>query len=96
MNFKKRIDDTLQEIHEAGPYKNECIITTPHRVEIKVHDGSEVLNFCANSYVGLADNKEVIAATHQVLDEYGFGLASVRFTCGTQDLHKKLEKGVRI
>ncbi|MEE4217435.1 MAG: aminotransferase class I/II-fold pyridoxal phosphate-dependent enzyme, partial [Xanthomonadales bacterium] len=91
MTFKNRIEDTLEEIREAGLYKTERIITTPQNVEIRVQDGSEVLNFCANNYLGLADNKEVIAAAHQALDEYGFGLASVRFICGTQDLHKKLE-----
>lgn len=94
MNFKNRLQETLEEIREAGLYKTERIITTPQSVEIKVQDGSEVLNFCANNYLGLADNEEVIAAAHQALDEYGFGLASVRFICGTQDLHKKLEKTI--
>ncbi len=94
MNFKNRLQETLEEIREAGLYKTERIITTPQNVEIKVQDGSEVLNFCANNYLGLADNKEVIAAAHQALDEHGFGLASVRFICGTQDLHKKLEKTI--
>ncbi|MFC1689543.1 glycine C-acetyltransferase [Pseudomonadota bacterium] len=94
MTLKNRLEDTLQEIREAGLYKTERIITTPQNVEIKVQDGSEVLNFCANNYLGLADNKEVIAAAHQALDEYGFGLASVRFICGTQDLHKKLEETI--
>ena len=94
MTFKNRIEDTLEEIRDAGLYKTERIITTPQNVEIKVQGGSEVLNFCANNYLGLADNKEVIAAAHQALDEYGFGLASVRFICGTQDLHKKLEKTI--
>jgi glycine C-acetyltransferase len=94
MTFKNRLEDTLQEIRDAGLYKTERIITTPQNVEIKVRDGSEVLNFCANNYLGLADNDEVIAAAHKALDEYGFGLASVRFICGTQDLHKKLEKTI--
>ena len=71
--------------------KTERIITTPQRVAIKVGDGAEVLNFCANNYLGLADNPEVIAAAHKALDDHGFGLASVRFICGTQDLHKQLE-----
>ena len=82
----------LEEIRAAGLYKTERIITTPQNVEIKVQSGEEVLNFCANNYLGLADNPEVIAAAHKALDEYGFGLASVRFICGTQDLHKQLEK----
>jgi len=85
------LDATLEEIRDAGLFKTERIITTPQSVEIKVQSGGEVLNFCANNYLGLADNPEVIAAAHGALDEHGFGLASVRFICGTQDLHKQLE-----
>ena len=94
MTFKNRIEDTLNEIRDAGLYKTERIITTPQSVEIKVQEGAEVLNFCANNYLGLADNPDVIAAAHKALDDHGFGLASVRFICGTQDLHKKLEKTI--
>ena len=94
MNTLERIKTTLDEIRAAGLYKEERIITTPQSVEIRVQDGSEVLNFCANNYLGLADNPEVIAAAHQALDDHGFGLASVRFICGTQDLHKKLEQTI--
>ena len=94
MTFKTRIEDTLQEIRDAGLYKTERVITTPQSVEIKVNEGAEVLNFCANNYLGLADNPEVIAAAHEALDDHGFGLASVRFICGTQDLHKKLEQTI--
>jgi glycine C-acetyltransferase len=94
MSTLERYQDTLEEIREAGLYKNERVITTPQRVEIKVQDGSEVLNFCANNYLGLADNPEVIAAAHKALDDHGFGLASVRFICGTQDLHKQLEQTI--
>lgn len=94
MSNEERYRQTLAEIREAGLYKNERIITTPQSVEIKVQDGSEVLNFCANNYLGLADNAEVIAAAHQALDDHGFGLASVRFICGTQDLHKQLEHAI--
>jgi glycine C-acetyltransferase len=90
----ERLNVTLEEIREAGLYKTERVITTPQNVEIKVQSGEEVLNFCANNYLGLADNPEVIAAAHKALDEYGFGLASVRFICGTQDLHKQLEKTI--
>lgn len=86
-----RLKDTLQEIRDAGLYKTERVITTPQSVEIKVQSGTEVLNFCANNYLGLADHPDVIDAAHAALDEYGFGLASVRFICGTQDLHKQLE-----
>lgn len=85
------IETTLEQIRDAGLYKTERVITTPQSVEIKVHGGDQVLNFCANNYLGLADNPEVIAAAHAALDEHGFGLASVRFICGTQDLHKTLE-----
>ncbi|MEE4174703.1 MAG: glycine C-acetyltransferase [Xanthomonadales bacterium] len=89
-----RLRDTLEEIREAGLYKEERIITSPQRAEIDVAtngDTREVLNFCANNYLGLADHPDIIAAAHQALDDHGFGLASVRFICGTQDLHKELE-----
>jgi len=89
-----RLSTTLDEIRDAGLYKTERVITTPQNVEIKVQGGEEVLNFCANNYLGLADNPEVIAAAHKALDDHGFGLASVRFICGTQDLHKQLEKTI--
>jgi len=89
-----RLSVTLDEIREAGLYKTERVITTPQSVEIKVQSGEEVLNFCANNYLGLANNPEVIAAAHKALDDHGFGLASVRFICGTQDLHKQLEKTI--
>jgi len=94
MNVTDRIQTTLEEIRAAGLYKEERIITTPQGVEIKVRDGSEVLNFCANNYLGLADHPDVVAAAHRALDDHGFGLASVRFICGTQDLHKKLEETI--
>ena len=89
-----RLTETLEEIRAAGLYKTERVITTPQSVEIKVQGGEEVLNFCANNYLGLADNPEVIAAAHKALDDHGFGLASVRFICGTQDLHKQLERTI--
>ena len=94
METRQRIQQTLEEIRAAGLYKSERVITTPQRVKIQVTDGSEVLNFCANNYLGLADNPDVIAAAHKALDDHGFGLASVRFICGTQDLHKQLEQTV--
>jgi glycine C-acetyltransferase len=86
-----RLRHTLAEIESEGLYKNERVITSPQRVEIVVESGEEVLNFCANNYLGLADHPDIIEAAHAALDQYGFGLASVRFICGTQDLHKRLE-----
>ncbi len=94
MSTLERIQNTLTEIRQAGLYKQERVITSPQSVEIRVQDGGKVVNFCANNYLGLADNPEVIAAAHKALDEYGFGLASVRFICGTQDLHKQLEQTI--
>jgi glycine C-acetyltransferase len=88
------LTETLEEIRAAGLYKDERVITSPQSVEIRVEDGSEVLNFCANNYLGLADDPQVIAAAHKALDDHGFGLASVRFICGTQDLHKQLERSI--
>ena len=85
------VSQTLSEIREAGLYKSEREITTPQRARINVSDGSTVLNMCANNYLGLADHPEVIAAAHEALDEWGYGLASVRFICGTQTVHKQLE-----
>ena len=82
---------TLTNIEAEGLYKNERVITTPQRVKISTDSGNEVLNFCANNYLGLADHPDIIAAAKAGLDDYGYGLASVRFICGTQELHKKLE-----
>jgi len=94
MKSSKRFQQTLEEIRSAGLYKQERVITTPQGVAIRVQDGREVLNFCANNYLGLADHPDVIAAAHRALDDHGFGLASVRFICGTQDLHKELEAAI--
>ena len=87
----QRLQQGLDEIRAAGLYKEERVITTPQNVEIEVQDGTRVLNFCANNYLGLANHPDLIAAAKQALDDHGFGLASVRFICGTQDLHKQLE-----
>jgi glycine C-acetyltransferase len=86
-----RLEAELDSIREQGLYKTERIITTPQSSAIRTADGREVLNFCANNYLGLADHPDVIAAAKEALDTHGFGLASVRFICGTQDLHKTLE-----
>lgn len=88
------MEAVLAEIRAAGLYKEERVITTPQRVRIAVQGGKEVLNFCANNYLGLADHPELIKAAQKALQEHGFGLASVRFICGTQDLHKKLERTI--
>jgi glycine C-acetyltransferase len=88
---RERISAELDSIREQGLYKTERVIATPQSAAIKTADGREVLNFCANNYLGLADNPEVIKAAKDALDTHGFGLASVRFICGTQDLHKQLE-----
>jgi glycine C-acetyltransferase len=90
----KRYQDTLEKIKAAGLYKPERIITSPQGVEIRVQGGASVLNFCANNYLGLADHPEVISAARQALSDHGFGMASVRFICGTQDLHKDLERAI--
>src|SRR5574344_2603773 len=90
-DFQSYLQTELQNIEEAGLYKNERIITSPQRADIKVSTGKEVLNFCANNYLGLADNKELIKAAKDALDSHGYGMSSVGFICGTGDLHKKLE-----
>ncbi len=92
--FQEHLAATLNEIQAAGLYKNERIITTPQSSAIRLQDGREVLNFCANNYLGLADNPELIAAAKDILDERGYGMSSVRFICGTQDTHKQLEKAI--
>ncbi|PKL95811.1 MAG: glycine C-acetyltransferase [Gammaproteobacteria bacterium HGW-Gammaproteobacteria-8] len=90
----ERFQSELGEIDAAGLYKRERQITTPQRVAIRTAERGEVLNFCANNYLGLADHPEIIAAAKQALDDHGFGMASVRFICGTQDLHKQLERQI--
>src|SRR6056297_535622 len=88
----QRLKSELAEIESAGLYKRERQITTPQRVAIQTAERGEVLNFCANNYLGLADHPDIIAAAKDALEDHGFGMASVRFICGTQDLHKQLEK----
>ncbi len=89
--FDQQLSRTLEEIRSQGLYKTERVITTPQEAHIKVAGGREVLNFCANNYLGLADHPALIAAAKKALDTHGFGMASVRFICGTQDIHKELE-----
>ena len=93
-DFQKHLQTTIQEIKDAGLYKNERVIITPQSSAIKVEGGKDVINFCANNYLGLADNKELIQAAKERMDQRGYGMASVRFICGTQDTHKQLEKAI--
>ncbi|MCF7687185.1 MAG: glycine C-acetyltransferase [Cephaloticoccus sp.] len=92
--YQAHLDKTLAEIEAAGLYKRERIITTHQTAHISVTGGQQVLNMCANNYLGLADNAELIAAARDALDRWGYGLASVRFICGTQQLHKDLEAAI--
>jgi len=92
--IQQHLQNELQEIKEAGLYKSERIITTSQDAVIKINTGEEVINFCANNYLGLSNNKEVIQAAKETLDTHGFGMSSVRFICGTQDIHKQLEQTI--
>ena len=93
-NTKKHYLDILSQIEAEGLYKRERTITTPQGVDISTVEGGEVLNFCANNYLGLANHPYIIAAAKTAMDDHGFGMASVRFICGTQDLHKELESKI--
>ncbi len=94
-NFKTHLEKELQDIKDAGLYKNERIIITPQSSDIEVEGAKgEVLNFCANNYLGLADNSRLIEAAKKAMDRRGYGMSSVRFICGTQDLHKELERAI--
>jgi glycine C-acetyltransferase len=89
--FYQRLRDELKSVEEQGLFKRERIIASPQDAVITLADGSEVLNFCANNYLGLSSHPDVLAAAHRTLDERGFGMSSVRFICGTQDIHRQLE-----
>jgi len=89
--FQKQISQTLEEIQSQGLFKTERIITSPQEAHMSITGGKRVLNMCANNYLGLADHPALIAAAKEALDSHGFGMASVRFICGTQDIHKQLE-----
>src|SRR6476620_8682195 len=91
--FKEHAENTLNDIREAGLCKNERVIEGPQEARIEV-GGREVLNMCANNYLGRSDDPTIVAAAHKGLDEWGFGLSSVRFICGTQTIHKELEKKI--
>lgn len=92
--FQEHLQQTLSEIEAAGLYKKERVIVTPQSSAIQVEGGKDVINFCANNYLGLADNEELIAAAKEVMDNRGYGMSSVRFICGTQDTHKQLERAI--
>lgn len=92
--MKDFLANELAEIKAAGLYKNERIITTSQKADIKVNAGEEVINFCANNYLGLSDNPRLIQAAKDAMDSHGFGMSSVRFICGTQDIHKQLEAAI--
>ena len=91
--IKEHLEHELAEIKAAGLYKNERIIESPQRAEITV-GGRQVLNFCANNYLGLSDNPRLIEAAKKAMDARGYGMSSVRFICGCQDMHKQLEKAI--
>lgn len=92
--MKNFLGEELKKIKEDGLYKEERIITTPQRADIKVNAGQEVLNFCANNYLGLSDHPRLVKAAKEAMDSHGYGMSSVRFICGTQDLHKELEHAI--
>ena len=94
VNFYSHIQTQIDQVKTEGLYKAERIITTAQQAQISVASGEQVVNFCANNYLGLANHPELIAAAKTGLDEHGFGMASVRFICGTQDIHKELEQGI--
>jgi glycine C-acetyltransferase len=93
-SVRQQIDGELNEIRSAGLFKAERVIVSPQGSSIRVADGAEVLNLCANNYLGLADDPRIVAAAKEALDRWGYGLASVRFICGTQDVHKQLEQRI--
>ena len=94
--FQQQLKDELLDISEAGLFKKERIIIQPQSTEVEVDTGEKVLNFCANNYLGLSSHPEVVKAAKDTLDTHGFGMSSVRFICGTQDIHKELEKKISL
>ena len=93
-NYQKFLQEEISEIKKAGLYKSERVIVSPQGAEIEVSSGQKVLNFCANNYLGLANNPKLIEAAKNALDTHGYGMSSVRFICGTGDLHKELERKI--
>jgi len=91
---KEHLQNTIEQIKQDGLYKDERIITTPQSSKIKVTTGQEVINMCANNYLGLSSHPEIVKAAQSSYDEWGYGMSSVRFICGTQQIHKILEKKI--
>jgi len=92
--LKPKLEQEIQEIKDAGLFKTERVITSPQSAEITIEGGKQVLNFCANNYLGLSSHPEVIDAAKRAIDTHGFGMSSVRFICGTQDIHRELERKI--
>ncbi|MDG2139083.1 MAG: aminotransferase class I/II-fold pyridoxal phosphate-dependent enzyme, partial [Flavobacteriales bacterium] len=92
--IKNKLQQELLKIKQEGLYKDERVIIKPQSTEIEVSTGEKVLNFCANNYLGLSSHPDVVQAAKDALDTHGFGMSSVRFICGTQDIHKKLEEKI--
>ncbi len=93
-SLQAKLQGELEGIKEAGLYKNERVITTPQGADIKTQNGGDVINFCANNYLGLSSHPKVIEAAKAAIDSHGYGMSSVRFICGTQDIHKELERKI--
>lgn len=93
-SLKAKLEKEIADIHEAGLYKKERVIASPQNADITLSDGSEVINFCANNYLGLSSHPKVIEAAKKAIDTHGYGMSSVRFICGTQDIHKELEEKI--
>ena len=93
-DLKQHLINELKAIEEAGLYKKERIIASPQDAEITLTNGDKVLNFCANNYLGLSSQPDVVKASQKAMDTHGYGMSSVRFICGTQDIHKELEANI--
>src|SRR2546430_16225285 len=93
-SLKPQLEAELQQIRDAGLWKDERVLASPQGANVMLADGREVLVFCANNYLGLSSHPDVVKAAHAALDARGFGLSSVRFICGTQDVHKALERKI--
>src|SRR5262245_5486135 len=93
-NYARHIESQLAEIRSAGLWKPERILSSPQRPELQLRGGDEVLVLCANNYLGLADDPRIIAAASRAMERWGYGMASVRFICGTQEQHKELEQEI--